>query len=336
MGKISDVIKEIIGIGTIKDPDNRKQKSGTSKVTNKILLKELVDHFNDQIEELSVGRRLLYPMSFNILMHPDDYNTTKESLPFVLPEVVSAFYGSIKEKSKAYHNGVNYAPPATYWFFQFSACQIKTKDGVEDFIKRGEIVTTGSLTTFDIRKAQQGGIRSEANVHLSVKCQNSVPNENNINMDALLGMDILSEGSYSFNFDKTLNEDTTLISAASDKQRKGWATLRWAAEDGSGSYKVYDMFDAYIEISGKTETRTTSNVVKINSDAVIRQHVLIKYDQATQTFLLAAFAKTKLNTREVPLSSVGSPQWVTLAKFNSHIFMNDSIQIEFNANSDLV
>ena len=62
MSKFSDVIKEIIGIGTIKDPDNRKQKSGTSKVTNKILLKELVDHFNDQIEELSVGRRLLYPM----------------------------------------------------------------------------------------------------------------------------------------------------------------------------------------------------------------------------------------------------------------------------------
>lgn len=336
MSKFSDVIKEIIGIGTIKDPDNRKQKSGTSKVTNKILLKELVDHFNDQIDELSVGRRLLYPMSFNILMHPDDYNTTKESLPFVLPEVVSAFYGSIKEKSKAYHNGVNYAPPATYWFFQFSACKIKAKDGMENFIKRGEIVTTGSLTTFDIRKAQQGGIRSEANVHLSVKCQNSVPNENNINMDALLGMDILSEGSYSFNFDKTLNEDATFISAANDKQRKGWATLRWTAEDGSGNYKVYDMFDAYIEISGKTETRTTSNVVKINSDAVIRQHVLIKYDQTTQTFLLSAFAKTRLNEREVPLSTVGTPQWVTLAKFNSHIFLNDTINIEFNANSDLV
>lgn len=336
MGKFLDFIKEIIRIGAIKDSDRGKQKFESLELTNQILLDELVDHFNQVMDKKSVGRRLLYPMSFNILMHPDDYNSTKESFPFVLPEVVSAFYGSIKKKSSTYHNGVNNAPPATYWFFQFSACQIKAKDGVEDFIKRGKIVTTGNLTTFDIRKAQQGGIRSEANVHLSVKCQNSNTNDNNINMDALLGMDILSEGSYSFNFDKTLNEDTTLISALNDKQRKGWATLRWAAEDGSGSYKVYDMFDAYIEISGKTETRTTSNVVKINSDAVIRQHVLIKYDQATQTFLLAAFAKTKLNTREVPLSSVGSPQWVTLAKFNSHIFMNDSIQIEFNANSDLV
>ena len=335
MRNFFDAIKKGLAIGVV-EPDNKKQKQKTSKVTNKILLKELVDHFNDQIEELSVGRRLLYPMSFNILMHPDDYNTTKESLPFVLPEVVSAFYGSIKEKCKAYYNGVNFAPPATYWFFQFSACQVKAKDGEEDFIKRGEIVTTGNLTTFDIHKAQQGGVRSEANVHLSVKCQNSNTNDNNINMDALLGMDIISEGSYTFNFDKTLNEDATLISAANDKQRKGWATLRWAAEDGSGNFKVYDMFDAYIEISGKTETRTTSNIVIIKSDAVIRQHVLIKYDQTTQTFLLAAFAKTRLNSREVPLSTVGAPQWVTLAKFNSHIFLNDSIQIEFNANSDLV
>lgn len=335
MKKVVNAIKGLIDSAKI-DRKKEKQKQGTSKVTNKILLKELVDHFNDQIEELSVGRRLLYPMSFNILMHPDDYNTTKESLPFVLPEVVSAFYGSIKEKCKAYHNGVNYLPPATYWFFQFSACQVKVKDGVEDFIKRGEIVTAGNLTTFDIHKAQQGGIRSEANVHLSVKCQNSNVNDNNINKEALLGMDILSEGSYCFNFDKTLNEDSTLISPVSGNQRKGWATLRWASEDGSGNVSVYDMFDDYIEISGKSETRTTSNIVRINTDALIKQHVLIKYDHTTQSFSLAAFAKTRLNEREVPLSTVGTPQWVALAKFNSHIFLNDTINIEFNANSDLL
>lgn len=336
MIKIFNAIKDLIDSGTI-DPKEEKQRQGTSRVTNKILLKELVDHFNDQIEDLSVGRRLLYPMSFNILMHPDDYNTTKKSLPFVLPEVVAAFYGSIKEKCKEYHNGVNFAPPATYWFFQFSACQVKAKDGVEDFIKRGEIVTTGNLTTFDIRKAQQGGIRSEANVHLSVKCQNSNTNDNNINMDALLGMDIISEGGpYIFDFDKNLNEDATLISATSDKQRKGWATLRWSAEDGSGNYKVYDMFDAYIEISGKTETRTTRNIVKINSDAVMKQHVHIRFDQTTQTFSLAAFAKTRLNSREVPLSAPGSaPQWMSLSN-NSSIFLNDAVRIQFEINSDLV
>jgi tetratricopeptide (TPR) repeat protein len=58
-------------------------------------------------------------------------------------------------------------------------------------------------------------------------------------MEALLGMEILSEGTFLFQFDKNLNEDTTLIIAASDLPSKGFATLRWAGNDGRD--RVYDM-----------------------------------------------------------------------------------------------
>ena len=245
MGKFVNAVKKGLSFFTVgSDHENRNIRS--SKVTNKILYNELVQHFNDQIDELSVGKRLLYPMSFNILMHPEDYYSTRESLPFVLPEVVSKFYASIKDRAKSFGEGVNFAPPATYWFFQFSACQVVERDGEEDFIKRGEIVTAGSLTTFDIHKAQQGNVRQEANVHLSVKCQNSNTNKNNINMDALLGMEILSEGSYTFDFDKNLVGDTSRIAAASNLQSRTLAELRWVADDGN--YKVYDMRDNYIDI----------------------------------------------------------------------------------------
>lgn len=333
MGKFLDILKKGIKFGAV-EPDTAKPKQKVSKVTNKILLKELTDHFNEQMEELSVGRRLLYPMSFNILLHPDDYNSTKESLPFVLPEVVASFYASIKRKKEEYVNGVNFAPPATFWFFQFSACKVAERDGKEDFIKRGEVVTTGNLTTFDIHKAQQNGVRMEANVHLSVKCQNSNTNENNINMDALLGMEILSEGTYSFNFDKNLNEDTSLIIASSDLPNKGFATLRWTGNDGND--RVYEMHAMYIDVSGLADKRGTSNICKIDNDAVNTSHLQIKYDQATQTFSLAAYGKVRLNSREVPLSVGGYPQWVMLPKFHSKIFINDTVSVEFNANSDLV
>ena len=342
MKNLKSVFKKIIDKGAIDNGDNIIQKPKVSKITNKILLKELVDHFNDRIEELSVGRRLLYPMSFNILMHPEDYNRTKESLPFVLPEVVAAFYASIKAKCNTYHDGVNFAPPATYWFFQFSACQIGMKGDTEDFIKRGEIVTTASLTTFVIQKAQQSNVRTEANIHLSVKCQNSDTNANNINMDALLGMEILSEGSYTFDFDKTLNEDTSIITSTSGMpssngiQRNGLAKLRWAAEDGSGNDKVYEMVDDYIDISGNADRRITRNIVKILSDEVSVSHVQIRYDRESRTFALAAFAKTRLNSREVPLSTTGgAPQWVPLSN-NSKIFLNDTVSIKFEINSDLL
>lgn len=329
--RLFDFFKKILSMGAI-EPDQDKLKHPVSKITNKVLLNELVTHFEQSMEELSVGRRLLYPMSFNILMHPDDYNLTKESLPFVLPEVISQFYAVIKREKKKYHDGVNYAPPATYWFFQFSACQFGEKDGREGLLERGKIITTGSLTTFDIQKAQSG-VLSETNVQLSVKCQNSNTNANNINMEALLGMDILSEGTYKFNFDKNLNEDTSTIELSSRSRAKGWASLRWT--EGSIT-KTFPMNDTYIDISGSLETRTNRNICRINSDAISVSHVQIRYDQTAQTFQLAAFAKTRLNTREVPLSVGGTPNWVTLPKFNSKLFLNDAVSIEFNANPDIV
>ena len=95
------------------------------------------------------------------------------------------------------------------------------------------------------------------------------------------------------------------------------------------------MVDNYIDISGSAETRTTSNILKVESNAVIVSHVQIKYDAQAKTFSLAAYEKTRLNSREVPLSVTGGvPQWVPLPKFNSRIFINDTISIEFNANSD--
>lgn len=331
MNRLIEIVKNCLSLGAIEHNDSKHVNN--TKISNKLLLKELVDHFNDQMEELSVGRRLLYPMSFNILMHPDDYYISKESLPFVLPEVIAEFYASIKRKRDSYNGNVNFEPPATYWFFQFSACQIGQRDGKEEIIKCGEIVTTGSLTTFDIHKAQQDNVRKEANVHLSVKCQNSNTNDNNINMEALLGMEILSEGSFTFNFDKTLNEDTSHIRATSDVNRKGFATLRWAEND---NYKVYDMLDTYIDISGKADNRQTRNICRILNDDISTSHVQIKYDYITQTFSLAAFAKTRLNGRELPISSSVSPQWVTLSKYNSKIFLNDSVSVEFNANSEML
>ena len=332
MGKFTEFLKNVLSLGTV-EPSSDKKPQGSSKITNKILLKELVEHFNDQMEELSLPRRLLYPMSFNILMHPEDYNQTKESLPFVLPEVVSEFYASIRKRSEANGSGVNFTPPATYWFFQFSACRFGQHDGNEDLLERGKIITTASLTTFDIQKAQQGNVRSEANIHLSVKCQNSNTNDNNINMEALLGMDILSEGAYKFNFDRNMREDANAIAAAANAQEKGWATLRWTEGDRR---KTYTMLDNYIDISGSAETRQGRNICPINSDAVEVGHVQIKFEPMTQTFQLAAYAKTRLNQREVPLSMVGTPNWVSLPKFNSRLFLNDSVSIEFNANSDML
>ena len=322
---VKGFLKKIFSWGTIDTESSHNAKNNT-RITNEILLQELVTHFNERMKELSVRRRILYPMSFNILMHPDDYNQTEQSFPFILPEIVAEFYASITREKENSAPDAKYAPPAKYWFFQFSACEV---DG-NSFIQPGQIVTTGNLVTFDITKALQDNMH-EANVRLSVKCQNSSTNDNNINMNALLGMNILGGGIFTYDFDMDLSEDTNRIKAVSGRQSTKWAQLRWSM----GSHElIYDMMDEYIDISGSTDSRKTRNIFHIPSDAIGTTHVQIKYDRKNNSFWLAAFAKTRLNEREVPVSNA-VPHWIPIPKYNTKIFMNDSISVEFNASTEL-
>ena len=150
-------------------------------------------------------------------------------------------------------------------------------------------------------------------------------------MEALRGVDILGEGTFRFNFDKKMNEDSRNITAVG--QESGWATLRWS--EGAVN-KTYIMYDTYIEISGSAETRKGRHICPINSDAVSAGHVHIRYDQQSQTFQLAAWAKIRLNQREVPLSDDNTIRWVSLPRFKSNLFLNDAVHIDFNANPDML
>ena len=148
--KLLDIFKgSNEGVGLISD-----------QLTNKRLLEELTSHFKTMLNAESVGQRMLYPMSFNILMDPADYNDRRQSLPFVLPQVVSAFYGIIDDMRQEYPD---YTPPAKYWYFQFSACQlgtIQTGDSTPLIVRKGHITTVATLLTFDIKEANMDLVRA--------------------------------------------------------------------------------------------------------------------------------------------------------------------------------
>lgn len=314
------------------DSSSSKEKSvnkGKSKVTNKTLYKELIEHFETDMEELSVGRRILYPMSFNILLHPDDYERVGESLPFILPEVIAGFYAAIKNK-KEDNAQSDATPPATYWFFQFASSSIKTQDDQESFIVPGEIVTVGHLTTFDIKKAQQE-TRTE-NTRLSIKCQNSDVNQNNINQDALLGMEILTNNAFTFNFDKSMSENLSDIQSSQRSSKNALATLTYS----EGPVNVHiDMMDDLVILSGPKDTRKMENIIIIKNEAVEIGHVQIRYVKEISKFQLCAFSKTRLNMREVPISVGGVPIWKDMP-YNSDIFLNDEVNIKFRASQTII
>lgn len=321
MGIVRDILESLRPPGGSGKSKGNKDKS---KVTNQTLYKELIDHFKSDMEELSVGRRILYPMSFNILLYPDDYDRVGESLPFILPEVIAGFYAAIKSKRDSILDS-DATPPATYWFFQFASSSVKTEDKQESFIIPGEIVTVGHLTTFDIKKAQEGS--TTENVRLSVKCQNSDVNKNNINKDALLGMEILTNNAYTFNFDKSMSEKLSDIQSSQRGGNNALATLTYSV----GSTNVHmDMLDELVILSGPKDTRKMGNIMIIKNEAVEVGHVQIRYVRETNRFQLCAYSRTRLNMRDVPLSVGGTPIWKDMS-FNSTILLNDEVNIEFKA-----
>ncbi len=188
----------------------------------------------------------------------------------------------------------------------------------------------GHLTTFDIKKAQQG-TRTE-NARLSIKCQNSNVNQNNINQDALLGMEILTNNAFTFNFDKKMSEKLADIESSQRNRNNALASLTYS--DGPSNVHLA-MLDELVTLSGPKETRNMDNILIINNEAVQVGHVQIRYVKETNKFQLCAYAKTRLNQREVPLSVGGVPVWKDMS-YNSDIFLNNEVNVKFRASEDII
>lgn len=303
------------------------------RMTNNIFYQELINHFKMDMEELSVGRRILYPMSFNILLHPDDYDRVKESFSFILPEVIAGFYAAIKQKIGG-RTECDATNPATYWFFQIAASEWKSEGTLDLKINPGDIVTVSHLTNFDI-KAQQGVHSTDT--RLSIKCNNSNVNATNLNKEALKGMEILTNNAFSFNFLKNMSEKLADIEDSRRGNNYTLATLTYS--DGKKKVSI-PMLDDIVTISGPKETREMDNILIINNDAVEIGHVQIRYLKEENKFQLCAYAPTRLSMKEVPLSFGGAPDWKNMA-YHCNIFLNSIVNITFEAsdrirNRDLI
>lgn len=308
--------------------DNINTNGNSDKITNEVLRKRLVNHFIADMDELTVGRRVLYPMSYNIILLPDDYKRVGESLPFILPEVVAGFYEAIQAKSETIKNAC-FIPPSTSWYFQFAAGNVKTEDGKESFIKPGDFATVGRLKSFDISKVQQGTL--EDNSYTSIKCTNSNVKAN-INPKALLGIEIITNNVFSFKFDENMSQSREDILAS---QRNNQNALGIISYSENGSTRKISMLDDLVILSGPSDTRNLGNIIRINHEAVQVGHIQIRYLKETNRFQLCAYSKARLSQIIVPLSAGGNPIWVDMS-YNSDIFLNDAINVEFHASDSII
>ena len=188
-------------------------RGSSKKLTNKKLLKQLSKHFTDVLVDKSLGSRMLFPMSFVVLMHPEDYDEHKEDFPFVLPEVVAEFYRIIETKSSKHPN---HTPPSRYWFFQFSRCSIEMITNQENFfnIRKGKLTTIARLLSSE---SDYSCTSTESNIQVSVSIEGSktMPSAS-LNPNAIKGLEILTEGIYKIPFNESLSKDTNTIKVGSN------------------------------------------------------------------------------------------------------------------------
>lgn len=308
-------------------PKAQNSLANDEELSNKVLLDELVGHFKDQIERLSVGERMIYPMSFNILLHHDDYASVKESFPFVLPEVVKEFYKVIKSMKKTYPN---FTPVAKDWVFQFSSCQlndVSLADGNNVVVNKGHITTLASLMAVDLR---QKNTSVSTNTRISIKVQDSnVMRDVNVNWDAISKIDIIGENYFRCKFDPSLNAKSVTMEqgehTTSVPDAKVMAVLSYSKD--AKNY-TFQMIDNQIDISGPQGPVDITSVMRIEQTSLLAPHVQIKYVPESRKFQFAVYGTTRVNGREYDLSQPGMVKWYTLAN-NSKIFINNEVSVKF-------
>jgi len=312
-----------------KDPDSNENDIGI--IEGNHLLNDMLALFKDSIKRMSIGEKLVYPMSFYIIIHKDDYEEIKQLLPIWTPEIIRNFYEILKQKQEQ-EGYTNCKPISKKWVFRYSPCRITSINITDDDIftvSKGNIVKTAELYNDVIDRTDD--ISVERNIKVSIKCNNSdIIKTANLNLSALDGIEILEEGFFTYKY------DDKYMAKPSDKPTEGppqepeitednkpLATISY--EDNHHKY-TYTMKMSPIYISSIKDTRTTSNILKINNPNLKNGHVQIKYEQGR--FFLCAFGETRLNERPVKLSEPGNIIWVDLYN-NSDILMNGDIQVKF-------
>ncbi len=311
--------------GNKKNKKTSETSPNRDEMTNQVLYTELCNHFNERLLKESFGQKMIFPMSFVIMLDNDDYIARQEFFPYIIEEVVGAYHNIIRSHQQKLPNVTQ---AAKEWFFQFIPCHTETidqEDGSTLTIKKGHITTIATL--LPPKSTDDGNMMVEANMGLSIKIDNSnVVHDKNVNWDAISRINILGGDSFSVKFDIGSPDQT---SAPTPKPilntNRAKAELTYS-KDGLNHHFL--MLDDLVHLSGNNDLRKGRAFMKINSDSIRNSHIQIKYLPNEGRFMIAAFGPARLNSKLMAESTGADINWYNLAN-NSSIFINDEVKVKF-------
>lgn len=339
--KLKDIkLKDIINlIRPIFDSDgNKLDLQNEDKLNIRGFIDQVTNQFKVDMDEFVGYKVIQFPMVFDILMRQEDFNRLNKAIRGVLPEIVSKFYGIIKEKKNELPDSV-VKNANKYWIFSYSASDA-TPDEAGNMrpIELGEVITRATLYYADVRTADNNENKDKES---SVSSMSSVSNLKGrigsltgtaYNLDILGGGMIHANGKITFDFDSNLGQDIKEINRNRNESNM-LALLTWESDKSDKkSSSSFKMIENRITISGPKDIRNNpSSILKIDDNLVEQDHVQIRYLESENKFQICAFADgVRRNQILVPVSQGQNITWVPLLN-KSTLIIRNHITIRFVA-----
>lgn len=324
------------------------KNEGPFKKYREFVIKRIVAHFDDEMENESTDGGLLFHTSFEVYVRPQFYSRISQSFPFTVRECVNKFQDKILAKKKKYPD---YRPHTRYWEIQLVKWgnDLEIEGVSKEMLGDNPILVRSRLAPSDPnRNKKKGGGADESAVGedsgfvgtmYSPKSVGGNPCD--IDLSVLKGLTQLSNDKYwvKFNLDERVTDEPQSeaatgvpidISAAPITKSVTPCSALVKILDGefminSRTYKVHKMQHSRLTVSGKNGPESPDNA-RINSDRLPSPAIEINYDATTGLFTLRAFCDVKLSQKKVPQGAV-----VNLPH-NSRIMINGEYELEFTKN----
>ncbi|GAB3491730.1 hypothetical protein GCM10027341_05080 [Spirosoma knui] len=321
-------------------PPSRTDAHTTAAVTNKRILDELVDSFEDSIHRESVGSSMLFNAHFLIILHPDTYEDRLNAFPVVVNEAVQAFNALI-ESSKGQYTYVS--PVASSWYFKFGAGREFNGEPVEPT----DINVIGALTGILPGTAQLQAASDKVNVTRRVKQTNRYEKVD-VDLNAFQHIDFREPGAFVVKFGFALPATSQSASRSSvvgagvtrpnapnlpRSLDSGLAQLDYYIAETNKEY-TYLMRDREVVVARKEpENESFPNYLLLESAYVSNPHARIRYNEPTNSFQIASFSRneTRVNEQLVARSEPADPHWVDLPD-RAQILLNSMVTLNFQRN----
>jgi len=302
-------------------------------LTNQEVIDKVFEIYKSQLKADSTRRTMLYPTFFRIYLHTFDFSAVQSYFDAIAKDLASDFNEFNRGEM---HNFTNNKPSAKFWQFQF--IEILEKVTVEGLTntESGNVYTVSSRYSQVVEKntGDVNNVGNETSITMTVTPKNSVIHQklNNINIDAILGMEILENNKFTIPIHE--NYEDVAIKPKEEKPQpppvhsEALAYLICDKNFISGTQRgnKYNMTTNILYISGKNDTRVGAQFAKV--DHPLPDNILqIKHENGR--FFLAAFSRVRLNQALVTESTGNDLKWDELSNKSKILVSDGAVSLEF-------